>query len=352
MTYQLLLTIDVEDWFQVENFKQWIPFSSWSSCESRVEKNTHRLLDLFDSIGLRLSSIQDPVSDYPNYELSATTCEVKSNGQQSTVNGEQKKLHTTFFILGWIAQRLPHLVRERQDRGHEVASHGSSHRLCSECSPEELRKDLNDSKKLLEDITGAPVYGYRAPSFSIDDDSLKIIEDCGYLYDSSFNSFGMNERYGRVALSDNDKTGIAYQVSDTFYELPISNMNLGKRIFPWGGGGYFRMMPFNLFRWGVQSILKKEKNYLFYMHPWEIDPDQPRVNEASRIYKFRHYVNLGKTQSRLSMLLDTFNHCRFPTCHQYLQQVKRRKDYLTQSRRAHRDQTLNLDTDEHRFSGY
>ncbi len=295
MTYQLLLTIDVEDWFQVENFKQWIPFSSWSSCESRVEKNTHWLLDLFDSF----------------------------NGKRQTVNGEQKKLHTTFFILGWIAQHLPHLVSEIHDRGHEVASHGLSHSLCSECSPEELRKDLNDSKKLLEDITGAAVYGYRAPNFSIDDDSLKMIEDCGYLYDSSFNSFGMNERYGQVALSDNDKTGIAYQVSDTFYELPISNMNLGKRIFPWGGGGYFRMMPFSLFRWGVQSILKKEKNYLFYMHPWEIDPDQPRVNEASRICKFRHYVNLDKTQSRLSILLDTFNHCRFPTCHQYLQQVKR-----------------------------
>ncbi len=240
-----------------------------------------------------------------------------------TVNGEQKKLHATFFILGWIAQRLPHLVREIQDRGHEVASHGSSHSLCSECSPGELRKDLDDSKKLLEDITGAPVYGYRAPSFSIDDDSLKIIEDCGYLYDSSFNSFGMNERYGRVALSRSDKTGIAYQVSDTFYELPISNMNLGKRVFPWGGGGYFRMMPFIIFRWGVQSILKKEKNYLFYMHPWEIDPDQPKVNEASRIYKFRHYVNLDKTRSRLSIFLDTFKHCRFPTCHQYLQQVKR-----------------------------
>ena len=341
MPYQLLLTIDVEDWFQVENFKQWIPFSSWSSCESRVEKNTHWLLDLFDSIGLRQKTedrIQKTkkslekrnntnLSHLPSRSFRSYRGEIHISDSKvhfiGTVNGEQKKLRATFFVLGWIAQHLPHLVSEIHDRGHEVASHGLSHSLCSECSPEELRKDLNDSKKLLEDITGAPVYGYRAPNFSIDDDSLKMIEDCGYLYDSSFNSFGMNERYGQVALSDNDKTGIAYQVSDTFYELPISNMILWKRIFPWGGGGYFRMMPFSLFRWGVQSILKKEKNYLFYMHPWEIDPDQPRVNEASRICKFRHYVNLDKTQSRLSILLDTFNHCRFPTCHQYLQQVKR-----------------------------
>ncbi len=353
MTYQFLLTIDVEDWFQVENFKQWIPFSSWSSCESRVEKNTHWLLDLFDSIGLRQKTEDrrpqrnrfhiprgrqktekrikkrdnTNLSHLPSRSFKSYQGEIHTSDSKAhfigTNNGQDEKVRATFFVLGWIAQRLPHLAREIHDRGHEVASHGSSHSLCSECSPEELRKDLNDSKKLLEDITGAPVYGYRAPSFSIDDDSLKIIEDCGYLYDSSFNSFGLNERYGRVALSKNDKTGIAYQVSDTFYELPISNMNLGKRIFPWGGGGYFRMMPFNLFRWGVQSILKKEKNYLFYMHPWEIDPDQPRVNEASSICKFRHYVNLDKTQYRLSILLDTFKHCRFPTCHQYLQQMKR-----------------------------
>jgi len=294
MPYHFLLTIDVEDWFQVENFKQWIPFSSWTSCESRVEKNTHQLLDLLDAF----------------------------NGKRLTVNGEQKKLRATFFTLGWIAQRVPHLVNEIRDRGHEIASHGSRHRVSSEWTSDELRKDLNDSKKLLEDITGAPVYGYRAPNFSVDDDSLKIIEDCGYLYDSSFNSFSMNERYGWLTLSGNDKKEIAHQVSDTFYEFPVSNMTLWKYIIPWGGGGYFRMIPFGLFRWGVELILKKEKSYIFYIHPWEIDPDQPRVNHASRVSKFRHYLNLDKTQSRLSNLLESFSHCRFPTCHQYLQDVE------------------------------
>ena len=367
MTYQLLITVDVEDWFQVENFKQWIPFSSWPSRESRVEKNTHQLLDLFDAIKLRQKAedrrqktekrLEKNNNTNLSHEIHASDSKAhfigtvngeqteldskpknqqlndkkpvsgiqntgyENHGQRTTVNGEQKKLHATFFILGWIAQHLPHLVSAIHDRGHEVASHGSNHRLCSEYSFEELRNDLCDSKKHLEDIIGAPVYGYRAPAFSIDDDSLKIIEDCGYLYDSSFNSFGMNERYGWLTLSENEKKGITYQVSETFYELPVSNMTFLKHIIPWGGGGYFRIMPLRLFRWGVELILKKEKSYIFYIHPWEIDPNQPRVNEASGISKFRHYVNLGRTQSRLSNLLASFSHCRFSTCHQYLQHL-------------------------------
>ena len=294
MSYQLLLTIDVEDWFQVENFKQWIPFSSWSSRELRVEKNTHCILDIFDSF----------------------------NGTQTTDNGEQKKLQATFFILGWLARRFPNLVREIHARGHEVASHGYQHSLFTQCSTVELRKDLKDSKKLLEDIIGALVYGYRAPSFAIDNEILKIIKDCGYLYDSSFNSFGIHGRYGQVALSNNGKNGIAFQVSDNFYELPISNVTIENCTLPWGGGGDFRLIPYILFRRGVQSILKKEKAYLFYMHPWEIDPGQPKVSEASGIYRFRHYVNLNKTQSRLINLLEDFSHCRFLTCHQYLKEVE------------------------------
>jgi len=281
-----LLTVDVEDWFQVENFKQWIPFSSWSSRELRVEKNTHRLLDLLDSVK----------NDAPK---------------------------ATFFILGWLAERLPGLVREIHDRGHEVASHGYNHNLSSKQDPEELRKDLSDSKKLLEDIIGSPLYGYRAPSFSIDDASLKVVEECGYMYDSSFNSFAMHGRYGQVDLSDNGKIGIAIQVSQSFYELPISNLSIRNQILPVGGGGYFRLTPFPLFKLGVRKILKKDNAYLFYTHPWELDPEQPRVNEASPIYRFRHYVNLDKTQSCLSELLEDFSQCHFVTCRQYLENAKR-----------------------------
>jgi len=290
-----LLTIDVEDWFQVENFKQCIPFSSWPSCELRVEKNTNRLLDLFDS----------------------------QNGQRTTDNGPDEKVNATFFVLGWIAERLPHLVREIHSRGHEVASHGYRHNLCNEESGKDLKTDLSDSKKLLEDLIGVPVFGYRAPSFSIDDDILKTIEDCGYLYDSSYNSFAMHDRYGHVTLSDNGRRGIAFQLSNAFYEIPISNIDFAGHILPWGGGAYFRLAPFFVFKKGIQSILRKEKTYLLYMHPWEIDPEQPKVREASRSYRFRHYVNLGKTHSRLAKLLETFSQYSFLTCTQYINELSR-----------------------------
>jgi len=200
-----------------------------------------------------------------------------------------------------------------------VASHGYYHRLCTAESRQDLRFDLNDSKKILEDIIGAPVYGYRAPSFSISNDILNIIADSGYLYDSSFNSFGIHGRYGHVNLSQNGKKGIAAKVSDTFYELPISNMRLGNCILPWGGGGYFRLIPFPLFKLGVKNILQKEEAYLLYLHPWEFDPNQPIVNNASTVYNFRHYVNLDKTETKLMKLIEGFNHCQFITCSNYLE---------------------------------
>jgi len=139
-------------------------------------------------------------------------------------------------VLAWIAERLPHLVREIHTRGHEVASHGYYHNLCNQQSPNALKKDLTDSKKLLEDIIGSPVVGYRAPSFSINKDILKIIKDCGYLYDSSYNSFALHSRYGQVDLSMNGKKGVAAKLSDTFYEFPVSNIELGKCPLPWGVG--------------------------------------------------------------------------------------------------------------------
>jgi polysaccharide deacetylase family protein (PEP-CTERM system associated) len=286
----IILTFDVEDWFQVENFRQCIPFSSWPNCELRVERNVNRILDLLDSI--------------------------KLNNSKNPINSVNPK--ATFFVLGWIAERLPHLVREIRARGHEVASHGYCHKLCKEQSLEDLRMDLLKSKKVLEDVTGTPIYGYRAPSFSINHDILKIVEDSAYFYDSSFNSFNLNKRYGRLKIRGNGHNGAAVRISNGFYELPISNLKIGKRIIPWGGGGYFRFFPFLLFRFGVQSILARESGYLFYLHPWEIDPDQPRVLGISKSFKFRHYVNLGKTYEKLSMLLDFFKEYQFSTCVRYI----------------------------------
>lgn len=282
----ILLTFDVEDWFQVENFKGYIPFSSWPHLESRVERNTQRILELLDTI--------------------------------KTGESSREPINATFFILGWLAGRMPHLVREIHSRGHEIASHGMNHDLCSHISLGELRADLTNSKHLLEDIAGEAVFGYRAPSFSINNDALVVIAECGYQYDSSFNSFAGNSRYGQIKLQGNEN-GIADRIRDGLFELPISNIKLANCILPVGGGGYFRSIPMPLFTMAVESILKQQGAYLFYLHPWEIDPDQPRMKEASTLFKFRHYCNLGNTHSKLTRFIEVFRGCNFMTCHRYLE---------------------------------
>ncbi|MEW6442062.1 MAG: DUF3473 domain-containing protein [bacterium] len=288
----LILTIDVEDWFQVENFKRWIPFSSWSARDLRVERNTERLLDLLESRPGR-----DP---HPAAER----------------RGE--RVRATFFVLGWIAERLPRLVRAVHARGHEVASHGSAHDLCTALSRRALKEDLTGSKKLLEDLLGTAVCGYRAPSFSISPEILEIVRECGYRYDSSYNSFAINKRYGSLDLSGKPRRGIALEVAPGFHELPVSNLEVGRWVVPLGGGGYFRMIPFPLFRLGIQNILHRHGAYLFYLHPWEIDPGQPVVREASLPYRLRHRINLGRSYAKLQALLATFRGARFSTCSGYL----------------------------------
>jgi polysaccharide deacetylase family protein (PEP-CTERM system associated) len=305
MPHTILLTIDVEDWFQVENFKKSIPYSSWKNCELRVEKNVHRILDLLDSIQL----------NNPNNRSTAARQHSSMSDFDNSVCDSPK---ATFFVLGWIAERLPQLVLEIHARGHEVASHGYYHRLCREESTKELKIDLVKSKKLLEDIISTRIHGYRAPGFSISNNILNRIEEAGYFYDSSFNSFEFNKRYGQLEGIGNDRNGMIIQISDTFYELPISNLSVGKHILPWGGGGYFRLFPFRLFKHGVQSILKKRGVYLFYLHPWEIDPEQPSVKDVPFTYRMRHYMNMKSTYSKLMAFIEKFKECKFQTCHQYL----------------------------------
>lgn len=270
----------MEDWFQVENFKDYIPFSSWSSFDLRVESNTRTILDLLDSFSF--------------------------------------KPKATFFILGWIAKRVPGLVREIHSRGHEVASHGISHHLCTKLPSAQLAEDLSASKKLLEDLTGAQVYGYRAPSFAVNDEVLKLVHQAGYLYDSSYNSFAMHGRYGRLDLAQSEKQGAAFKPFPGFFELPVSNLTFGKKTFPLGGGGYFRLIPFQLFKQGMKSVLSRDDAFIFYSHPWEFDPEQPRVKQASKGFKFRHYTNLKKTRKKLYSLIDIFRQCEFSTCKNYI----------------------------------
>ncbi len=278
MEKTILITIDLEDWFQVENFKEYIPFSQWDNKEFRFEYNTRRLLDFFNE-----------------YQIKAT-----------------------FFILGWNAKRARGLVREIHVQGHEVASHGYAHELCFLQSKDALFEDLRSSKILLEDTIGAEVKGYRAPGFSINDQAILFLKELGYTYDSSYNTFGLNSRHGKLDLSGFRQTGIAYIDCDGFREIPVSNLEIYKMCLPWAGGGYFRFYPRWLFNAGVSRILNKENGYMFYMHPWEIDPLQPRVAGANFFFRSRHYINLDKSMGKLSSFINSFQNCSFMTCSQYI----------------------------------
>jgi polysaccharide deacetylase family protein (PEP-CTERM system associated) len=289
----------------------------------------HRLLDLFDSI--ELPAVENVPKDQGNTDTINNEYKHKY-GLQTTGYGNNRRVHATFFILGWIAEKLPGLVREIAARGHEIASHGNNHELCSRLDPEQFRIDLTESKKKLEDMIDREVAGYRAPSFSIDNESLLQIMEAGFLYDSSWNSFNLHNRYGQAALSCIGNSCIPLQLAERFYELPISNLkiptaprflqSLSKTdhalVLPLGGGGYFRLIPHRMFRMGVKKILKETKAYIFYIHPWEIDPSQPRVASARWFYRFRHYTNIDKTYDRLSRLILFFRNCQFLTCSDFI----------------------------------
>ncbi len=282
----------MEDWFQVENFRAQCPEDTWDQKASRVEDSTHRLLDLLDALQ-----------------------EKSADGMSGTV----RPIRATFFVLGWVARRCPGLVRRLHERGHEVASHGYGHRLCRLESRKTLFQDLCFSKALLEDIVGVEVRGYRAPGFSVDDGILNLVREAGYAYDSSYNSFGWNPRYGKVCLDGLRRHGLGVRLSNGLLELPLSNLEWRNTRFPWAGGGYFRLLPRRCFQWGVRRILSRDGAYLFYLHPWELDPDQPRVLKASPLSRFRHYTNLARTASRLRFFLETFRNCAYPSCWEYLE---------------------------------
>jgi len=345
-----LFTVDVEDWFQVENFKTSIPFESWDRRELRVERNTHRLLDLLDEVApdARCQEFEGPREtnrpieptnhrnqhnqhnqlNQPN-QLNQLNQHNQHNQPTNATNVTNKPVfHATFFVLGWIARKLPDLIREINERGHEVASHGNNHHLCTVESTESLKKDLTDSKALLEDIIGSRVRGYRAPSFSVTNDIVKIIQDAGYQYDSSYNSFDKHGRYGKINTNGFRKVGVAYQLSDHFYEIPISNLSLKPIahslqpiLLPFGGGGYFRLFPYTIFKNGIRKMLQTDHAYSFYLHPWEVDPNQPRVKNVPTLLKFRHYVNLAATEQKIRRMLFDFRDCRFVTCREYVAQL-------------------------------
>jgi polysaccharide deacetylase family protein (PEP-CTERM system associated) len=261
-----VMSVDVEDWFQVENLKSVIDRDSWNRQSSRVERNVDRLLELMARHG---------------------------------------DIRCTWFILGWVAARWPQVVSRIAEGGHEIASHGYGHDLLDDHSPESFKADVQRSKRLLEDIGGAEVSGYRAPSFSIKEWALPILRDEGFEYDSSFFPTAGHDRYGRLdGIAPSEAVA---EVLPGFFEISISSMSLASLTLPWGGGGYFRLLPYPIFRAGARRILRSGRPYVFYIHPWELDPDQPRPKGLPPMYRFRHYVGLRRCEGRFRSLLVDFS---------------------------------------------
>jgi polysaccharide deacetylase family protein (PEP-CTERM system associated) len=267
-TAPAVMSIDVEDWFQVENLKSVIPRDSWEGRELRVERNTRHLLELMD----------------------------------------EHDVKATFFVLGWVAERCPQLVRAIGDAGHEVASHGYGHELIYALSRDAFRDDVRRSVELLEDIVGQPVRGYRAPNFSITDWAVDLLQEVGLTYDSSSFPTVAHDRYGRLAGMSAGEPVV--EIRPGFTEVCVSCLRLGARGLPWGGGGYFRLIPYPVFRRGVEWILGHGGPYVFYMHPWEIDAGQPRVAGLKASYRFRHYNSLDRCEERFQCLLHDFRWMR------------------------------------------
>jgi hypothetical protein len=359
------LSIDVEDYFQVQAFANVIPYQEWENYESRAKRNTRRILDLLSN------SINPSDSSNP------------TNPINSINPSNPNPVRATFFVLGWIAEHCPGLVREIRAQGHEIACHGYAHQLIYGQSLKTFREDIKKAKAILEDITGDAVIGYRAPSYSITGDSLwafEVLMEEGFRYDSSvfpirhdfyglpqaprfpftvsLNGNGtpvfsplemMNREPKNLNTSSNpcnpsncsnsnnfnstnsinqnnqiDQTNpnnpsnsinsknIETQSSDlgprSLIEFPISTLRLGTMNLPLAGGGYFRLFPYVMTAKGLKKINDQEKKpFVFYLHPWELDPQQPRINGAPAKSRFRHYLNLNKTESRLQNLLRDFN---------------------------------------------
>ncbi|WP_305043161.1 XrtA system polysaccharide deacetylase [Geoalkalibacter sp.] len=276
------LTIDVEDYFQVSAFEGISPVDTWDARELRVERNTDQVLEILRAAG---------------------------------------DVRATFFILGWVAERCPGLVRRIAAAGHEIASHGFGHQRICFLDAAGFRDDIRRSKGLLEDLCGRPVHGYRAPSYSISERTpwaFDELHDAGYLYDSSIcpvrhDFYGMPHwpRFSCMAVKGTDGAWCplphTQRETPALHSIPVSTVRLGGRNIPIAGGGYFRLFPYAVTRWGLSGINDKEQRpFVFYLHPWEIDPEQPRMNGAGWKSRFRHYLNLDKTEKRFARLLQDF----------------------------------------------
>jgi polysaccharide deacetylase family protein (PEP-CTERM system associated) len=261
-------SVDVEDWYQVSDFEEAVSFGAWDRYESRVVRNTERVLALLAAHDVK----------------------------------------ATFFVLTWNAERHPDLVRRIAEAGHEVASHGYRHRLIYEQSPAEFRDDIMRSKKILEDATGTPVWGYRAPSFSLTQASLwalDVLLECGFRYDSSI--FPISDRLYGIPNARRFPFEIRADGDRALIEFPMSTARAVGRNWPLGGGAYLRLFPYHYMRWGIRRVNREGQPALVYVHPWELDPEQPRIKVGGKRGLSTHYINLHRTEAKLQRLLQDFS---------------------------------------------
>lgn len=263
----MAFTVDLEDWFCS-------PFSSlsdWDSHEIRVERATYQLLELL----------------------------------------EKRSAKATFFILGWIAEKRQQLVKDISRHGHEIASHGYAHRLVYTLTPSEFRNDIRRSKEILEQLTGSQIFGYRAPCFSITEWGLEILREEGYTYDASV---GRGHPHSVDPSSDllSDK---AYQWSNGLWELPMPYYRFGPLTLPCGGGGYFRLYPYSIYKRMIQENLRKRDSFIYYIHPADLDPEQPRLLHYSYQDSFKRYYGLNRTYGKIKRLLRDFRWSSIQDCY-------------------------------------
>lgn len=257
-------TIDVEDYFQVSAFSPYINRNDWDFHECRIESNLNKILNILEVSGTK----------------------------------------ATFFTLGWIAERYPQLVKRIVQEGHELASHGYGHQRAFELSEPEFLSDIQVSKKILEDISGVQVKGYRAPSFSISKNNLWAFDcllDSGYKYSSSVYPI-KHDHYGMP-----ESPRFAYSVRNGLIEIPVTTLRLFGRNFPSSGGGYFRLLPYFVSKLMIDKVLSTDRQpAIFYFHPWEIDANQPVISGIDIKTNFRHYVNIKSMQGKVSRLLSDY----------------------------------------------
>ena len=261
------MTVDVEDYLHVSAFERHIRRQDWDALPCRVERNTDRVLEIF-----------------ADHDVKAT-----------------------FFMLGWVAERYPSLVRRIVDAGHELASHGYSHVRVTQQTPPEFRNDVVRTKQLLEDMSGAPIRGYRAASYSIGADNLwalTILQETGHQYSSSIYPI----RHDLYGMPNAPRFPFHPNEAEQLLEIPITTVAMFNQKLPCGGGGYFRLLPYGWSRWAMRRVNRRDRQpCIFYFHPWEIDPEQPRQQHIGLKTRIRHYTNLDVMEKRLHRLMAEFN---------------------------------------------